>query len=121
MKKLDARKLTHKTLEEIRIRAVTQVQQGKSPEEVVAALGMTRCCIYNWLAAYRSGGWNALKAKKLYGRPKKLTGKEMEIIYKIIIQGNPRQYRFSFALWTLGLIQKLIYMKLGIKLSTVSV
>ena len=121
MKKLDARKPTHKTLEEIRIRAVTQVQQGKSPEEVVAALGMTRCCIYNWLAAYRSGGWNALKAKKLYGRPKKLTGKEMEIIYKIIIHGNPRQYRFSFALWTLGLIQKLIYMKLGIKLSTVSV
>jgi transposase len=121
MKKLDARRLSHKTLEEIRIRAVTQVQQGKSPEEVVAALGMTRCCIYNWLAAYRSGGWDALKAKELYGRPKKLTGKQMELIYKIIIQGNPQQYRFSFALWTLGLIQKLIYMKLGIKLSTASV
>jgi transposase len=70
---------------------------------------MTRCCIYNWLAAYRSGGWDALKAKKLYGRPKKLTGKQMELIYKIIIQGNPQQYRFGFALWTLGLIQKLIY------------
>lgn len=121
MKKLDARKLNHKTLEEIRIRAVRQVQQGKSPEEVIAALGMTRCCIYNWLAAYRSGGWDALKAKKLYGRPKKLTGKQMESICKIIIQGNPQQYRFSFALWTLGLIQKLIYMKLGIKLSTASV
>lgn len=97
------------------------MQQGKSPEEVIAALGMTRCCIYNWLAAYRSGGWDALKAKKLYGRPKKLTGKQMELIYKIIIQGNPQQYRFGFALWTLSLIQKLIYMKLGIKLSTASV
>jgi transposase len=121
MKKLDARKLSHETLEEIRIRAVTQVQNGKSPEEVISALGMTRYCIYNWLAAYRSGGWDALKAKKISGRPKKLTGKQMEMIYKIIVQKNPQQYRFEFALWTLGLVQKMIYLKLEIKLSTASV
>ena len=40
MKKLDGRKLSHKALEEIRIRAVTLVQKGKSPEEVISALGM---------------------------------------------------------------------------------
>ena len=37
MKKNDARKLDHKTLEAIRIRAVEQVQAGESPEVVVEA------------------------------------------------------------------------------------
>ncbi|MCX6720125.1 MAG: IS630 family transposase [Candidatus Staskawiczbacteria bacterium] len=121
MKKLDGRKLSHEALEEIRIRAVTQVQRGKNPEEVIAALGMTRYCIYNWLAAYRSGGWHALKSKKLNGRPKKLTGKQMQWIYKAIIQKNPQQYRFEFALWTLKLVKEMIHLKLGVKLSIASV
>ncbi len=121
MKKLDGRKLSHEVLEEIRIRAVTQVQNGKSPEEVIAALGMTRSCIYNWLAAYRSGGWHSLKSKKLDGRPKKLTGKQVQWIYKVIVQKNPHQYRLEFALWTLKLVKEMIHLKLGIKLSIASV
>lgn len=121
MKKLDGRKLSHEALEEIRIRAVTLVQNGKSPEDVIAALGMSRSCIYNWLAAYRSAGWHALKSKKLNGRPKKLTGKQIHWIYKMIVQKNPQQYRLKFALWTLKLINEMIRLKLGVKLSTVSV
>lgn len=121
MKKLDGRKLSHKTLEEIRIRAVMQVQKGQNPEEIISALGMSRSRIYNWLAAYRSGGWDALKSKKLNGRPKKLTGKQMELIYKIIVQKNPQQYRLEFALWTLKLVKEMIYLKLGIKLGIASV
>jgi transposase len=60
-KKQDARKLDHKTLEEIRLRAVQQVQAGQSPEVVVKALGFSRACIYQWLAWYREGGWEALR------------------------------------------------------------
>jgi transposase len=97
------------------------VQEGKSPEEVISALGMSRSCIYSWLAAYRSGGWHALKSKKLNGRPKKLTGKQIQRIYKIIVQKNPQQYRFEFALWTLKLVNEIIRLKLGVKLSTTSV
>ena len=52
MKKLDGRKISHEALEEIRIRAVLQVQNGKSPEDVIEALGMSRARIYAWLAAY---------------------------------------------------------------------
>jgi hypothetical protein len=48
----DARKLDHKTLEEIRTRAVERVQAGESPEVVIAALGFSRSCIYSWLAMY---------------------------------------------------------------------
>jgi transposase len=56
MKRRDGRSLDHKTLEEIRIRAVERVQAGESPEVVIQALGFTRCCIYSWLARYRAGG-----------------------------------------------------------------
>lgn len=42
MKKTDGRKLQHETLEEIRIRAVQQVEAGESPEVVIKALGFHR-------------------------------------------------------------------------------
>jgi transposase/transposase-like protein len=63
MRQDDARKLDHKTLEEMRARAVRSVQNGQSPEVVAQALGINRTTIYDWLAKYRRGGWNALKAQ----------------------------------------------------------
>jgi hypothetical protein len=50
MRRQDARKLDHATLEAIRIRAVQQVQAGESPEAVIGALGFSSRCIYSWLA-----------------------------------------------------------------------
>jgi transposase len=121
MKRQDARKLDHKTLEEIRIRAVQQVQNGESPETVIRALGFSRACIYQWLAAYRAGGWDGLKAGKITGRPKKLTGNQMRWIYKTVTGKNPLQLDFPFALWTRGMISQLISRKFGVKLSLSSV
>src|ERR1700756_2621793 len=72
MKRRDARALDHKTLEEIRIRAVERVQAGESPEVVIRTLGYSRSCIYTWLALYRAGGWGALRARALTGRPMKI-------------------------------------------------
>lgn len=117
----DARKLDHKTLEAIRIRAVEQVHSGESPEVVIKALGFSRACIYNWLAAYRAGGWNALRAKPLKGRPKKISGRQMKWIYSTVTLKNPMQYKFEFALWTRGMIRTLINERFGIKLSLPSV
>jgi transposase len=121
MPKNDARKLDHKTLEAIRIRAVEQVLSGESPEVVIKALGFTRACIYNWLAAYRAGGWHALRAKPLKGRPKKITGRQMKWIYDTVTLKNPLQYKFEFALWTRGMIRRLIYERYGVRLSLPSV
>ena len=59
----DGRKLDHKTLEQLRIRAVRQIEQGAHPEDVAAGLGMTRAAVYGWLAQYREGGLEALKAR----------------------------------------------------------
>ena len=59
MRKDDARKLDHATLEALRIRAVALVEKGQSPEVVGKALGLNRTTIYDWLALYRRGGERA--------------------------------------------------------------
>jgi transposase len=121
MRENDARRLDHKTLEAMRERAVRQVQGGESPEVVARVLGLDRSTIYGWLARYRRGGWGALKAKPLFGRPPKLNGRALKWIFDIVTQKNPLQMKFAFALWTREMIAKLIKDKFKITLSLVSV
>lgn len=121
MKNVDARRLDHKTLTELRNRAVVSVQAGQSPELVAIVLGVHRVTVYGWLARYRHGGWDALDARKRGGRPPKLDGKAMQWIYRTVTMKNPLQLKFTFALWTAKMIRQLIYQHFGIKLSKASV
>ena len=117
----DGRKLSPKTLEEIRTRAVQRVQDGESPEIVIKTLGFSRACIYNWLARYRAGGWHGLKTGNRSGRPRKLTGEHMAWIYRTVVDKDPLQLKFAFALWTRAMIGILIKRQFGIELSEASV
>jgi transposase len=117
MKKDDARQLDHKTLEELRIRTVKQVQSGESPEVLAKALRIHRTTIYGWLALYRDGGWSALKSKPTPGAKPKIDGKKMAWVFDTVTTKNPQQMKFEFALWTREMIQKLINDKFKIKLS----
>src|SRR5215211_464207 len=85
MREDDGRKLDHKTLEQLRIRAVGQIQQGAHPEDVAAALGMTRAAVHGWLAKYREGGLEALKARPVPGRPSKLQGPQLAQLYGLVV------------------------------------
>ena len=120
MRKNDARQLDHATLEAMRERAVQSVQQRESPEDVARVLGINRSTIYKWLAEYRRGGWGALKAKPLFGRPPKLDGKKLQWIYDAVTQ-SPLQMKFEFALWTREMVAALIKRKFNITLSLASV
>ena len=121
MRKDDARRLDHATLEAMRERAVRSVQNGESPEVVARVIGVDRSTMYGWLAQYRRGGWGALKAKPLFGRPPKLDGKKLKWVYDMVTQKNPLQLKFKFALWTREMVAKLIKDKFNISLSLVSV
>lgn len=121
MGKNDARRLDHKTLTELRKRAVSSVQQGQSPEIVAKALSINRVTIYGWLARYRDGGWGALKASKRGGRPSKLDAKALQWIYNTVTMKNPLQLKFTYALWTSKMVGQLIHKRFGVKLSKASV
>jgi transposase len=121
MRKDDARKLDHTTLEALRFRAVGMVQKGESPEVVGKALGLNRTTIYDWLAMYRRGGWAALKAKPVPGRKPKLSGKQMKWIFDTVTQKNPLQLKFEYALWTREMVAEVIQKKFRIKLAANSV
>jgi transposase len=121
MRRNDGRKLSHQTLEEIRIRAVQQVEAGQSPEAVIAALGFTRPRIYEWLARFREGGLEALRAKPVAGRPPKLDGRALAWLYRTVTMKNPLQLKFEFALWTRDMVRGLIRERFGVRLSEISV
>ncbi|RSM34848.1 hypothetical protein DMA12_46700 [Amycolatopsis balhimycina DSM 5908] len=46
-----------------RLRAVAAVEAGQHPEEVAVTLGMARSTVFGWIAKYRDGGKQALKAR----------------------------------------------------------
>ena len=121
MRDNDGRKLDHKTLEVLRLRAVEQVGAGAHPEDVAAVLGLHRKTVYGWLAKYREGGKGALLARPVPGRPPKLAGPQLARLYALIVGTDPRQMQFEFALWTREMVREVIRREFGVALSVVSV
>jgi transposase len=117
----DGRKLDHRTLEVLRMRAVDQVAAGVHPEDVADVLGLHRKTVYGWLAKYREGGPDALRAKPVPGRPPKLAGAQIARLYALIVGRDPRQLSFAFALWTREMVREVIRREFEVALSTVSV
>jgi transposase len=117
----DGRKLDHRTLEVLRVRAVEQVVAGAHPEDVAETLGLHRKTVYGWLAKYREGGSDALRAKPVPGRPPKLAGAQIARLYALIVGRDPRQLSFAFALWTREMVREVIRREFGVALSAVSV
>jgi transposase len=91
------------------------------PEDVAASLGMGRGTVYGWLARYREGGREALKARPVPGRQPKLSGEQMRRLYTLIAGTDPRQLEFGFALWTRDMVRTLIGREFRVSLSAVSV
>jgi transposase len=124
MREDDGRKLDHQTLEALRLRATEQVTRGVPAAEVgagLAALGLHRRTIYTWLATERIGGHEALRAKPVPGRPRKLSDEQLGELAALITDTDPRDHGFAVALWTREIVRQLIDQRFGVALTVASV
>ncbi len=119
--KRDGRKYDHETLESIRFEALTEVANGASPEAVIRSLGLSRSCIYKWLAKFRIGGMVALKSKSIPGRPPKLELSQLTWVNTRLLETTPEALNFSAGLWSRKIVRDLIQHQYGIKLSLASI
>src|ERR1700686_4114271 len=121
--KRDGRTLDHKTLEEIRRMAVQRVWEGEKPSAVIASYGFSRQIIYKWLrdARGKGRGLRALRSRKGTGRPRTLTAKQEQQLFRWINGKDPRQHGFDFGLWTRLVVRKLIADKFGANLGVTAV
>jgi transposase len=121
--KRDGRGLDHQTLEAIRLMAVERVRDGERPSAVIASFGFSRTTIYKWLdVASKPGvGLKALRSKPAPGRPRSLTPRQEQQVFRWINGRDPRQYGLDFGLWTRSVVASLIEQKFGIRLGVTAV
>lgn len=117
----DCRKLKPEQQQELRRRVVSAIQDGMPPAEAERVFKVAYGSIFNWLARYRQGGWDALKTGSRSGRPRKLDGRMMRWVYATVTRKNPLQLKFNFALWSREMVRSLIRSEYGITLGLSSV
>jgi transposase len=55
--------------------------------------------VFDWLARYRQGGWQALTEKSRQGRPKKVTGHDLKWLYDAVTLGCGYRKAASAVSW----------------------
>src|SRR6201984_595436 len=119
----DGRGLDHRTLEAIRLMAVERVRDGERPSSVIASFGFTRTTIYRALdAAAKPGiGMWGLRSRLATGRPRSLTPRQEQQVFRWINGRDPRQYGLDFGLWTRSVVGSLIEQQFHIRLGLTAV
>jgi len=100
-----------------RSEAVAAVRRGEKVADVARNHGVNIATLFRWLARYRSGGEDALREGARAGRPGKADERLLRWLYGAITQDDPRQYQFSFCLWTLGVVCGLLKRRFVVQLS----
>jgi transposase len=111
MEKIDARALTPRELSEKRKIAIKLREKGVPNKEVAEIVGISAQTISTYFSRYKKEGDAIFKVKNA-GRPKKVgkrLGDEQEAhIVRMLIDTNPSQLQFKFALWTREAVKALI-------------
>jgi transposase len=122
MQKSDGRALDHSLSEHLRIMAGRRVVEGSErPSEVMHSMGLHRTSIYPWLKTYAEGGYEGLKGTKAAGPMPKLSEKQCQQVRKWIMGKDPRQYGFTFGLWTRNIVRQLIKDRFEVDVSLATV
>lgn len=117
MEKIDARKLTPRELSEKRKIAIKLREKGIPNKEVAEIVGISAQTISTYYTQYKKDGKEIFKVKSA-GRPKNvgkiLSDDQEQQIIRQLIDKNPQQLQFKFALWTREAVKHLIKYELDI-------
>jgi transposase len=109
-KKLERKAATPEAIArfEKRKAVVEAVQRGEAVAVVARIHGVAVSNVFRWLTWVDAKGIAGLRDDVRSGRPSKLDSATMQWLYQALTGGNPRQYYFEFALWTLTIVRSLL-------------
>ena len=125
MKATDARRHSPEQLELLRERGFAMRRDGYRAVEIAKALGVVRGTVYKWFRNAASSSEEQAVEGGRRGRPKgigaKLSKEQEAMIRRMIIERNPGQLKFDFALWTRRAVRALIKRELDVEISPATV
>jgi len=115
-KNTDARKVTTQAQQEKRNIAMKLREKGIKNSEVANIVGVHQCTVSQWYSKYKKNKKSIIIAKR--GRDKgagaRMTKEQEQQIIRMLIDTNPQQLKFKFALWTREAVRYLIKSELDI-------
>lgn len=96
-----------------RLKAIWLYQKGYRPEDILAAVDVSRRSIFYWLKRYRALGIKGLREKEHPGRPRGLENEQWDRLSEILDSG-PVAYGFSSGIWTCSRVGHVIQAEFGV-------
>jgi transposase len=102
-------------LEHRRKLAVQRLLDGHTPTEIASILGVDTSSVRRWVHEYRERGFDALTARHVGGRPRKLTATQEKIVLRWLNEMS-MNLGFPTELWTGPRVAHLIEREFGVRL-----
>jgi transposase len=118
---MDRRSSSPEVLRELRSRAVSMKQQGKTHREIAKALDIGESTSRLYWTLHKKGGDDALnlgRRGRAPGSKRRLTPRQEREVQKTITDKTPDQLKMPFALWTRDAVGELVRTRYGVRLPT---
>ena len=90
------------------------LERGLTQQEVAQRVGASPSSVWRWKQAFDGGGPEALAAKPVPGRPRKLQKAEGQRLLALLLKGA-MAYGYPNELWTLKRIARVIRREFGVR------
>jgi len=104
-------------LEARRRLAVARVNEGWAQADVAAFLGVSTRAVGKWMAAYRAGGEEGLKARPRTGAKPKLSKRQERSVLTWVAK-SPRAFGYPDDLWTTRRLAEVIAKRYGVRFNS---